>query len=131
MTKEGVEEYVSKNATKFIQTMELDKWKIKFHFEEWNEQEEKNVRSLGYCERLYEYENATITFFWNMFDDEEELRSIFIHELCHLIVSPFDIHHNAIYPLLNKKQKEVAERMYDVSQEKTVVKLQDIFCKLL
>lgn len=129
MTKEEVENYVNINSSRFIKILELDKWKIKFQFEEL--QEENDIRTLGYCSRVYDYETATICLFWNKFEDEEELRSILIHELCHLLVTPFDVHHNAVYHLLNKKQKQMAERMYDVSQEKTVIKLQDIFCKLL
>lgn len=71
----------------------LQDWSIKVFYERLQPaaHTEDGFRATGQCTLQPEYRQATIYLDADVFDDEEELLEVLLHEFLHIIISPFKV----------------------------------------
>lgn len=85
MDESAVKVIVAKNAEALAAAMGLSHWRIRWFAER------PDIGSKGYCERLIDYERATIYLDPAQMDDEADLLRVLRHELFHVVASPADL----------------------------------------
>jgi hypothetical protein len=79
----------------------------------------------GDCTRLVDYQSAHISLNPEAFESDADVARTLRHELCHVVLAPFDLYTSAVERLeLADDAREVLERLKDHVLERAVAALE-------
>lgn len=122
-----VQAIVERHIESLTGSIGIAHWRIRILYD--LRTQEPNGTALGQCDRLYDYNQATISLDPGSLEDEEHVLKILRHELFHVLLSPYDMHANITDDLTkgNAKLHGMAARVWRHCQEKAVINLERMY----
>lgn len=106
--------WIDTNKARYIRLYGLEQWDIKVVVDD-----AEDASLMGACEPEFEYKQATIFIYSELIDSEQELIETFLHEVEHILLSPFDIYQRIVEAQLPKGRSSMTSEFFDVLNEQS------------
>lgn len=117
---------VEAQAPTLIRGLGIAHWTIAFHYSLRGSK--GDFARKAECTRQVDYNRASINFDADEFETEEEVVAVLLHELIHVVLTPFDILWNtacAFWPG-DTPQSRVMDSVWDHAVEQAVINVQRV-----
>jgi hypothetical protein len=124
MDQSKVIEFVQIHLAPMQQFLSVQDWKVGLEFKHLGSGSFSSTRAQCDCD--FDYLIATLRFDSTLFGRDDEILDALFHELCHLIIAPFDLFYECAHKATAEDAQGSLKRLYYHSMEKTVNTLE--FC---
>lgn len=127
MKRETAQKLVEEYLPVFLDILNLTEHEIQVSLGRCDDKD-----NAGECVRYYDYRRADITINPSLIDTEQELKNVLLHELCHVLHSPWDLfYRTAKEAAATDKMRNILDGVFDHAQESSVSKLERVFSGLI
>lgn len=122
-----VKAIVERESGLMMHRLGIDHWTIKVIYHPQPASPEGYI-AKGECSRLLDYHSAHITLNPTAFDDEAEVLGTLLHELFHVVLSPFDLYSEGVDRLgLSTSSQGVLDRVWSHACERAISSLERMY----
>lgn len=130
MDRSAVKAFVDHELEPLMSRLGIPHWRIVVAYEP-SPVDDNGLCRNGECIRLVDYNSARIVLNPEAFANESEIHATLLHELFHVVASPFDVFANAVKALqLNDDVQRVLESVLTHASERMVIHLRRMYLGL-
>jgi hypothetical protein len=126
MDRSAVEAIVRREIEPLKRQLGISHWKVSAHYD----LRADDCCTRAQCTTLVDYERVRIDFDPDGMDDEAEVIETLLHELLHVVLSPFDIVVNALRDVLDERTRTILQSIHTHAVEKAVINLERMYLGL-
>lgn len=128
MERKDAKKIIDRELVPLMERLGIPHWKITIVLGP-TESTDDGSCVLGLCRRLPDYNRAQITINFDDIEDEAKLMRTLVHELSHIVISPFDVYRDTITQHLAPDSHEGRSecRLFTYVVEQTIINLERMY----
>jgi len=119
---------IKREFPRYQKLLHLQEWKFTFKYKWIGDEEDQ---TYGDCTADPSYRSVTISINHELHNSEAALIHTLRHEMLHILHSAFDTYRDMLEKLLDRREFEAVDTLYDFCSEDAVLLMENIFDKEL